>query len=226
MIENHQKVGAVIAAGGSSHRMGEINKLFALLGGKPVLVRVLDVFQTCRRVDRIVLVVNRGNLKRAKQLVAGKDWPKINDVVVGGERRQDSVANGLAKLTDCEWVVVHDGARPLVTPRLIEQGLDAAGESGAAVAALPVKYTIKLASTDGFILGTPPRSNLWQVQTPQVFRYDLLAAAYRNLAEEVTDDAALVERAGNKVKLYPGDDRNLKITTPVDLAIAEALLKL
>lgn len=204
--------------------MGEIDKLFALLGGRPVLARVLDAFQKCARVDRIIVVVSRENLKQAEQLVAGKSWPKVSDVIAGGERRQDSVAAGLAKLTDCEWVVIHDGARPLVTPGLIERGLDAARESGAAVAAIPVKDTIKLAGADGFVLGTPPRVNLWQVQTPQVFRYDILAAAYRNLDSEVTDDAALVEKAGNRVKLYPGDERNLKITTRVDLALAEALL--
>lgn len=225
-MNHNAKVGAIITAGGSSRRMGEVDKIFALLGGGPVLARVLDAFQKCPCIDRIIVVVSRANLKKAEALVAGKNWPKVSDVVIGGERRQDSVANGLAKLTDCEWVVIHDGARPLVTPRLIEQGLEAAKESGSAVAAIPVKDTIKQAGTDGFVLGTPPRVNLWQVQTPQVFRYDLLAAAYRNLAEEVTDDAALVEKAGNKVKLYPGDERNLKITTTIDLAVAEALLKL
>jgi len=218
-------IGAIIAAGGSSRRMGGFDKLFAPLGGRPVLARVLDAFQACGRVDRIVVVVSQDNLPKAQEMVAGNNWAKVSDVIVGGERRQDSVANGLAKLTGCEWVVIHDGARPLVTPGLIERGLEAVKESGAAIAALPVKDTIKLADSGGFVLGTPPRANLWQAQTPQIFRYDILAKAYRNLSEDVTDDAALVEKAGYKVKLYAGDERNIKITTPTDLAVAEALLK-
>ncbi|MFA5317388.1 MAG: 2-C-methyl-D-erythritol 4-phosphate cytidylyltransferase, partial [Dehalococcoidales bacterium] len=115
-IENYQKAGAIIAAGGSSHRMGEIDKLFAPLGGRPVLARVLDAFQGCEPVDRIVLVVSRDNLKKAEGLVTEYGFSKVSDVVAGGERRQDSVAAGLAKLTGCDWVIVHDGARPLVTP--------------------------------------------------------------------------------------------------------------
>lgn len=205
--------------------MGGFDKLFAPLGGRSVLARTLDAFQKCAHIDRIVVVVSRDNLKKAEQLVAEQGLSKVSDIVVGGERRQDSVANGLAKLTGCEWVVIHDGARPLVTPGLIERGLEAARESGAAVAAIPVKDTIKLADPSGFVLGTPPRANLWQVQTPQIFRYEILAAAYRNPAQEVTDDAVLVEKAGNRVKLYAGDERNLKITTKIDLAVAEALLK-
>jgi 2-C-methyl-D-erythritol 4-phosphate cytidylyltransferase len=205
--------------------MGGFDKLFALLGDKLVLARVLDAFEACASVDRIVVVVSRENLKKAETLVTGTSWPKVSDVIEGGTRRQDSVANGLARLRDCEWVVIHDGARPLVTPRLIEDGLEAAKESGAAVAAIPVKDTIKMAGADNFVVVTPPRDSLWQVQTPQVFRHDIIAEAYRNLTQEVTDDAALVERAGIKVKLYPGDERNLKITTPVDLAVAEVLLK-
>ena len=222
-MSSKPKVGAVIAAGGSSQRMGEVDKVFALLGGKPVLARVVDTFQNCKQIDRIVVVVSIENLEKCRELVAGKSQNKI-DVVAGGERRQDSVAAGLAKLDGCDWVVIHDGARPLVTPELIEQGLKAAKESGAAIAAVPVKDTIKLAGDNNFILGTPPRHNLWQAQTPQVFRYDLITGAYRNLQAEVTDDASLVERAGYKVKLYPGDDSNIKITTPDDLAFAEVLI--
>jgi len=220
-----KRVCAIIAAGGSSRRMGEVDKLFALLVDKPVLAHVLDTFEGCKSIDRIVVVVSRENLKKTETLVTGISWPKVSDVIIGGTRRQDSVANGLAKLSDCDWVVIHDGARPMVTPQLIQDGLEAAKESGAAIAAIPVKDTIKLADQNGFVLGTPPRANLWQVQTPQVFRYDILTKAYRNLTEDVTDDAVLVERAGIRVKLYPGDENNLKITTPLDLAVAEALLK-
>lgn len=218
------KVGAVIAAAGSSQRMGNVDKVFVPLGGKPLLAHVLDTFQRCRLIDQIVVVVSQENLEKCRELVAGQDWDKISDVLAGGKRRQDSVANGLGKLQACDWVVIHDGARPLVTTELIKRGLEAARESGAAIAAVPLSDTIKLADEDGFVLGTPPRHHLWRVQTPQVFRHDLITSAYRNLQAEVTDDAALVERAGYRVKLYPGDEKNLKITTPADLALAEALL--
>jgi 2-C-methyl-D-erythritol 4-phosphate cytidylyltransferase len=128
-------------------------------------------------------------------------------------------------LKDCHWVVIHDGARPLVTEALIKDGLEAAEESGAAVAAVPVTDTIKLAGDDGFVMGTPPRKSLWAVQTPQVFRFDIITEAHSKAKGMATDDAALVERLGYKVKLYMGSYDNTKITTPGDLTLVEILLK-
>ncbi|MBI2329211.1 MAG: 2-C-methyl-D-erythritol 4-phosphate cytidylyltransferase, partial [Chloroflexi bacterium] len=145
------------------------------------------------------------------------------DVCPGGERRQDSVAAGLSRLSNCHWVVIHDGARPLVTIDLIERGLAAASETGAAVAAVPVTDTIKVAGDDLIVQGTPPRRNLWAVQTPQVFRFDMIAEAYRQAKDEVTDDARLVEQLGYKVRLYMGSYGNIKVTTADDLAIARVL---
>jgi len=222
-MNNQQKVGAIIAAAGSSERMGEVDKLFAPLAGKPVLARVIDTFQQCKSVDQIVLVVSQGNLESCQQLVAEQGWSKVTEVCLGGERRQDSVAAGLKQLDHCDWVVIHDGARPLVTVELIEQGLAAASETGAAVAAVPVTDTIKLAMDDMIVQGTPPRQNLWAVQTPQVFRFDIITKAYQQVSDNVTDDAALVERLGYKIKLYMGAYDNIKITTPDDLVIAELL---
>lgn len=221
--DEQQRVGAVIAAAGSSQRMNGVDKVWAELGGKPVLARVIDAFQKCNAIDQIVVVLNQENLKQGKQLLAEPGWSKVTDVCPGGERRQDSVAAGLSRLSNCGWVVIHDGARPLVTIDLIEHGLEAAIETGAAVAAVPVTDTIKVAGDDLIVQGTPLRHNLWAVQTPQVFRFDIIAEAYQQAQSEVTDDAGLVEQSGYKVKLYLGSYDNIKVTTPDDLAIAQIL---
>lgn len=219
-----RKTGAVIVAAGSSERMDSIDKMFAILDGKPVLARVIGVFQGCDRIDDIVLVLNKQNFKEGKRLIEEAGWSKVKDVCEGGKRRQDSVLNGLNSLSECDWVVIHDGARPLVTTELIENGLDTAEETGAAIAAVPMTDTIKMAADDLTIQGTPPRQSLWAAQTPQVFRYDIITNAYRKLKYEVTDDARAVELMGGSVKIYPGSNDNIKITTPEDLAIAEILL--
>jgi 2-C-methyl-D-erythritol 4-phosphate cytidylyltransferase len=158
-------------------------------------------------------------------LIAEEKYSRPIEVCAGGKRRQDSVAAGLAKLDKCDWVVIHDGARPLVTKALIEDGLEAAKETGAAVAAVPVTDTIKTAGDDRIVRQTPPRQNLWAVQTPQVFRVDIISKAYQKAKSEVTDDASLVEKLGYEVKLYMGAYDNIKITTAKDLLVAEALLK-
>jgi 2-C-methyl-D-erythritol 4-phosphate cytidylyltransferase len=219
-----EKVGAIIAAAGESRRMGGIDKVFAPLAGKPALAWVLDAFDGCHKVSQIVVVVSQKNLERCRQLIAEGNWSKPLEVCAGGKRRQDSVAAGLKKL-DCQWVVIHDGARPLVTGELVEGGLEAARETGAAVAAVPVTDTIKTAGDDMFVHQTPSRQNLWAVQTPQVFRYEIIARAYEQADDEVTDDASLVEGLNQKIKLYMGSYDNIKITSPHDLALAEVLLK-
>ncbi len=219
----HQKVGAVIVAAGGSTRMGGIDKMFAPLADKPVLARVVATFEDSPLVDRIVLVLNATNLDRGQALLEAEDWQKVDALLPGGVRRQDSVAAGLAKLTDCPWIVVHDGARPLVTPELIEHGLLAAEATGAAVCAVPVINTIKLADDEDYVKETLPRQHLWAVQTPQVFRSAIIREAYQQATGEVTDDSTLVEALGTKVKLYRGDYDNIKLTTPADLVLAEVL---
>jgi len=196
--------------------MGGVDKVFAPLCGQPVLERVITTFQKCARIDQIVVVLSQRNLERGKEL-------KVSDVCVGGSRRQDSVLAGIKRLDHCDWVVIHDGARPLVTEELIERGLDAAMETGAAVAAVPVTDTIKVAGEGEFVHQTLPRQNLWAVQTPQIFRIDIVEEAYRQAEGEVTDDSSLVEQLGYSVRLYMGSYDNIKITTPDDLAIAEIL---
>jgi len=203
--------------------MGGVDKMFALLGGKPALARVIETFQRCQSVDQIVLVISQENLEQCQQLVAEQGWSKVTEICPGGERRQDSVAAGLKQLNQCQWVVIHDGARPLVTADLIDHGLTEASETGAAVAAVPVTDTIKVAGDNRIVRETLPRGNLWTVQTPQVFRFDIIVKAYQQMKGEVTDDAMLVERLNYKVKLYMGAYDNIKITTPDDLFLAEAL---
>lgn len=222
MIGN-EKVGAVIAAAGSSQRMSGTDKIFADLNGAPVLSHVVEVFQECTAVDQIVIIINQYSFDKGRNLIANNSWPKVTGIYPGGERRQDSVMRGLEKLQDCHWVIIHDGARPLVTTDLIQQGLETAMETGAAIAAVPVTDTIKVAGDDHFVLGTPPRRNLWAIQTPQVFRFDLIDNAYKQLKLEVSDDAAAVENLGYRVKLYQGSYDNIKITTPDDLLIAGVL---
>ena len=212
-------------AAGESRRMGGIDKVFAPLGGRPAISYVLDAFEQCASITQIVVVVSENNVAKCRQLVAEQKLSKPIEVCAGGKRRQDSVAAGLKELKGCDWVVIHDGARPLVTKELIREGLEAARETGAAVAAVPVTDTIKMAGDDKIVRQTPPRQNLWAVQTPQVFRAGLISEAYQKTGGEVTDDASLVEALGSKVKLYMGSYDNIKITTTNDLMIAEALLK-
>ena len=220
-----KKVGAIIAAAGRGERMGGEDKMFSPLAGKVVLAWAVDTFQKCPLIDQIVVVLAEHHLERGKKLAKEQGWSKVTDICPGGQQRQDSVRSGLSQLKDCHWVIIHDGARPLVTEALIESGLEAAKETGAAVAAVPVTDTIKLASDDGFILGTPPRHSLQAVQTPQVFRFDIITEAHRRAEGMATDDASLVERLGYRVKLYMGSYDNIKITTPGDLALAKILVQ-
>jgi 2-C-methyl-D-erythritol 4-phosphate cytidylyltransferase len=220
---NHEKVGAVIAAAGSSQRMEGTDKLFTILGDKPIIAHVVDTFQNCPAIDQIVVVLSRAKLKQGKQLLREQKWGKVTDIVPGGDKRQESVIAGLSRLKDCHWAVIHDGARPCVTEILIEHGLETAQESGAAIAAVPVTDTVKIAGADFLVQGTPPRNNLWSVQTPQVFRFDIITEAYRQLKSEVTDDARAIEQMGYKVKIYMGSYNNIKITNPDDMAFARVL---
>jgi 2-C-methyl-D-erythritol 4-phosphate cytidylyltransferase len=224
MSASQESVGAIVAAAGRSERMGGRDKLFAIVGGKPLLAHALTVFDACRGVDKVVLVLSAENMERGRELVAEAGFGKVAAVCQGGERRQDSVCNGLEVLASCQWVVVHDGARPLVTADLIERGLEAAKETGAAIAALPIGDTVKEVEASGLVGRTLSRGQLWAAQTPQVFRYDILRDAHQRAQGEVTDDAALVEKLGYQVRVFEGSPRNIKVTTAADLALVEALL--
>jgi len=206
--------------------MGEVDKIFAAVAGKPVLWHVLQIFQGCGVVDQAAVVLNEASVERGLRLVEEGRFSKVVAVCAGGERRQDSVAEGLKRLDGCSWVVIHDGARPCLTVELVERGLEEARQTGAAIAAVPLKETVKVVDSEGVIASTPRRENLWAAQTPQVFRFDLIAEAHRRVNGEVTDDASLVEALGHKVKVYMGSYDNIKVTTPEDLALAETILRM
>jgi len=215
-------IGIIIVAAGKAERMGATDKILAPLGGKPVLAWPVDICQQNDLVGQIVITLINNNLKRGQKLKEERAWSKAA-ICLGGARRQDSVREGLHKLKYCDWVIVHDGARPFLTLDLIQNGLEAAKETGAAVAAVPVKDTIKFADDHGLVTETPQRNKLWMAQTPQIFSFDVINEAYRKLTAEVTDDAAAVEHSGHKVKLYTGSYSNIKIATLEDLALAEII---
>ena len=212
--------------------MGGQDKQFAVLAGRPVLAWTVAAFEAAPEVDVIALVVNPATADAVQTLGQEMGWRKVVAYPPGGARRQDSCAHGLAALqaygeAALELVLVHDGARPLVDGALIARGVAAARAHGAAIPGVPARDTIKVVGADGRILHTPDRRQLWQVQTPQVFRAPLLAAAYAAAVErglDVTDDAMLLEALDQPVYIFEGDPRNLKITTPDDLAVATAWL--
>ena len=210
-------------AAGASRRMGGVDKTFAILGGRPIIAHSLDALHASDRVDSVVVVLSNANIDQASRLVAEGRYHKVTSICLGGERRQDSVRQGLDRLPNAEWIVVHDGARPLVDAGLIERGLAEALHTGVAVAAVPVKDTIKAANADMVVTQTIGRETLWIVQTPQVFRRDILLEAHSMVTDNVTDDASMVERVGGKVRLFMGSYENIKVTTPEDLPVAEAL---
>jgi len=217
-------VGAVVVAAGRSTRFGK-DKLFLPLAGVPVLAWALGAFEECPAVDVVALVLSADSLDAGRRLVAEHGLAKVHHFCLGGLRRQDSVLAGLEALGGCEWVAIHDGARPLVTPDLVSRGVAAARATGAAIPGVPLKDTIKLVGPDDLVAATPERACLRAIQTPQVFGYRLILDAYRQVQGEVTDDAALLEALGHPVKVYPGSYDNIKITTAEDLDVAEALLR-
>ncbi len=215
-----ERVAAIVVGAGSGERMGT-DKIFALLAGKPVIAWSLDVLQGCRAINEIILVLHKDKMEIGKKMVAERGLTRVSAICEGGRLRQDSVKKGLEEVQGCRWVLVHDGARPFLTNKLIDDGIEAVKQTGAAVAAVPVKDTVKEVDGEELVTRTLERGLLRIVQTPQVFRADILKEAYLVLNGEFTDDAAVVERAGYKVKLYPGDHGNIKITTPQDLLLAE-----
>lgn len=225
-----EQAAVVIVAAGSSRRMEGRDKLWIPLAGRMTLARTIDAFAFSPLIAGIVLVLNPERLEDVRRLCEQEGWPQIAGLVTGGLRRQDSVRAGLDYLAEhapeTRWVMIHDGARPLVTEAILETGLLAAQEHRAAVAAVPVKDTIKQVQ-ENMIQSTPDRSQLRAVQTPQVFAFPLIHQAHHHiLAEhETTDDAALLERLGHPVATFPGSYTNLKITTQEDILIAEALIE-
>ena len=221
-------LGVIIVAAGRSSRMGGVDKQLLQLGGIPVILHSLRVFESFSNTSSIVLVMSEHNLDAGISVVDQSGLSKIVDVVVGGERRQDSVKIGLDALASHakeipEFVAVHDGARPFVNHELIERGMSTARAIGTGVAAVQVKDTIKVAPHK-IITDTLDRSELWAIQTPQIFRYDVLKTAHHVVRDDVTDDATMVEYSGGIVATFSGSDENIKITTPEDLHLANLIL--
>ncbi|HYT34184.1 MAG TPA: 2-C-methyl-D-erythritol 4-phosphate cytidylyltransferase [Ktedonobacteraceae bacterium] len=221
---------AIIVAAGTSRRMQGRDKLWTPLAGRITLARSIDVFEGSPIIDIIILVLNAERIDDAATLCKQEGWRKIAALIPGGQRRQDSVCAGLDALATCDpacrWVMIHDGARPLVTPAILEAGLHAARQYQAAIAAVPVQDTIKLVQ-DGKVSSTIDRSQLWAIQTPQVFSFPFIHQAHHSSAaqHDVTDDAALLEQLGQPVTVFPGAYTNIKITTQDDLLLAEAFLQ-
>lgn len=220
--------GAVIVAAGNASRMGGIDKVMAELKGEPMIVRTVRTFQECDAISEIVIVTREDLIIPITDICRDMYASKVIAVVCGGKSRQESVGLGLNALSNkVKLVAVHDGARPLITWQVIDRTVRAANSYGAAAPAIPVKDTIKV--VEGRVVkNTPDRSSLFAVQTPQVFDFDLLRGALKQAeatGAAVTDDCSAVELMGMSVKIVEGDERNIKITTPMDLKIAEMLLE-
>ena len=227
MVEVAGQWGVVVVAAGRGTRMGTPeSKQYLMLMDKPILVHTLELFQQMTFVQEIVLVVGEMDVARCEQWVSSYQLDKVKAVVRGGAERQDSVYKGLLHLT-CQWAMVHDGVRPLVTVSAVERGCAAAEHNGASVLAVPVKDTIKQVDHTGKITATPDRKSLWAIQTPQAFRRALLLEAHERARTDGfvgTDDAMLVERLGMQVYAAEGEYTNIKITTPEDLPMAEMMM--
>lgn len=215
---------AIIVAAGQSRRAG-FDKLFADLAGQPVIAHTIAAFQQAECVDEIVLVGREQILESLRAFTA--QFPKIRIVLGGGNRRQDSVQNGLNSIAKAEFIAVHDAARPLITPSEIGRVFSAAKEHGAAALAAPVTDTLKLADADGYVIASIDRQHVFTMQTPQIFARKLLVAAYDRLVEKalmVTDEVSAVEHAGAQVVIVVAQDYNPKMTFARDLPIAELML--
>jgi 2-C-methyl-D-erythritol 4-phosphate cytidylyltransferase len=223
-------VAAIILATATSRHMQGHDTLWTLLAGRVTLARTIEVFQTSPPVEAIILVTSAEHMAKAYMLREHEHWHKVVAVVAGGTRRQDSVRVGLDTLAHinpiCRWVMIHDGARPFVTTTLLEEGLKAAVAHLAVSAAVPVKDTIKEVQK-GHICSTFDRSQLWTLQTPQVFSFPLLYQAHYSpfAQEDVADDVTLLRRMGQRVTFYRGSYTNINITTQQDVLLAEALIE-
>lgn len=218
--------GAVIVAAGTASRMGGIDKVMAPLGGEPMIVRTVRTFQQCDAIREIVVVTRSDLIIPIMDLCSGFD--KVRAVVAGGSSRPESVQAGLNALSkQTKLAAIQDGARPLVTWQVIDRVVRAANSYGAAAPGIPVKDTVKIVR-GGVVAATPDRSTLQAIQTPQVFDIDLLRAALKHARDTetaITDDCSAVENLGMSVKIVEGDERNIKVTTPMDLQIAKLLLE-
>ncbi len=220
-------VTAVIVAAGNSTRMGGVNKQFLLIDGVPVLIRTLLAFSQSDMVDEIIVAAREEDIPKMFAMIKEYKVLKVTDIVKGGKTRQESVFNAIRRCSPLsEYFAIHDGARPLVTEKIIEDTVCEAFSTGAAATGVRVKDTVKVVNENGFITATPDRNYLWAVHTPQVFERRLYLSAIDNVlnSESFTDDCKLLEEYGAEVKMVEGSYENIKITTPEDTDIAQAIL--
>ncbi len=226
-VENSGKTTAVIVAAGNATRMGEIDKITCPIAGVPVIGRSISAFEKSECIDNIVLVLRQDIVNEVQNLVAQNGFKKVTDLVEGGDTRAESVKRGITACgTDTDIVLIHDGARPLVSQEIIESVKEAVELYGAAAPAVPLKDTVKIVDSSGKIIETPNRSSLVAIQTPQGF----LMSSYKTALDEntdssITDDCQLLERTGKTVYVVDGSYENIKITTPEDVEIAEGILR-
>lgn len=227
------KSAAIVLAAGQGKRMqSHVQKQFLLLNGRPLITYALEAFENSP-VDQIILVAGPDEIRYCQEEIAEKyGFSKVTKVIAGGRERYHSVYEGLKAAEGVEYVLIHDGARPLLDQEIISRSLEGAKKYGACVVGMPVKDTIKTSGADGFVTSTPDRRTLWQVQTPQAFYYPWILEAYKKLfsreeyQQGVTDDGMVLEAmTSHKVKLIEGSYFNIKVTTPEDMAVAEALLE-
>lgn len=227
-----EKCTAIVLAAGKGKRMhSKIQKQFLEIGGKPILYYSMECFQKSPLIQDIILVTGEDMISYCQSEIVEKyGFTKVCKVTAGGKERYDSVYAGLLCCQDTDYVYIHDGARPFVTEEMIQRGYEAVKRTNACVMGMPSKDTVKLADPSGYIKETPDRKIVWNIQTPQIFSYDLIRGAYESIRKKdmtgVTDDAMVVEQeTGTKILLVEGSYQNIKITTPEDLAIAEAFLR-
>jgi 2-C-methyl-D-erythritol 4-phosphate cytidylyltransferase len=223
---------AIVLAAGEGRRIGgNTSKVFLPLAGRPLLLRTLDRVFSARSIENVVLVIAANEVARCETLLRADTALRGRPCLLqtGGATRQQSAKRGLEKIgSDTDIVMIHDGARPLVSASLIDRCVEAAVDKGAAVVGLPVRDTIKMVSEDRRIQSTPERSSLWEIQTPQVFKREMIVEAHERAERdgvEVTDDAMLVERLGKPVFIIDGERTNFKITVPEDVWLAESLIR-
>jgi 2-C-methyl-D-erythritol 4-phosphate cytidylyltransferase len=216
---------AIIVAAGEATPKGGFDRIFAPLAGMPVLGHAIGAFEACVAVHEIIVVANQGSLTRAWNLAKEHGWSKLTKIVPGGARRQDSVAAGLQEAGECDYIIVHDGSRPLVTDDMILDCLAAARLHGAAILAVPTRDAVKMVNSELMVRGTLDRSAIWLTQTPQCYRRALIVQAYKDAFGDVSDDAVLIERQNHPVKVCMGAYTNVKINGADDLDYAQCIIR-